>query len=119
MGRNVITTQNNGKKGFQKGQPRPANAGRKKGSLNKRTVSVKAAFEAAFQQIGGVDRLTSWAIKEPTEFFKLYAKLLPVQINGEMTINGTLAERLNRVKAKLGGATLLTARQEGRQDGAE
>ena len=37
---------------FKKGQPRPKTAGRKKGSVNKTTASVKAALIAALLAIG-------------------------------------------------------------------
>lgn len=38
---------------------------------------VAAAFQAAFQLIGGVPRLALWANRNPGDFFKLYSKLLP------------------------------------------
>lgn len=60
-----------------------AGKGRPKGSQNKSTVKVKEAFEAAFEQLGGVEALVQWGKKERSEFYKLYAKLLPVQITGD------------------------------------
>lgn len=57
--------------------------GRKKGTPNKSTVKVKEAFEAAFENLGGVEALVKWGMKERSEFYKLYAKLLPVQITGD------------------------------------
>lgn len=60
-----------------------AGKGRPKGSQNKTTVKVKEAFETAFEELGGVPALVEWARKEPTEFYKQYAKLLPVQITGD------------------------------------
>ena len=53
--------------------------GRQKGTPNKSTASVRAAFEEAFEKLGGADALVEWAEKEPTEFYKLYAKLIPVK----------------------------------------
>jgi hypothetical protein len=38
---------------------------------------VAEAFTHAFEMIGGVPRLALWAHQHPTDFFKLYAKLLP------------------------------------------
>ena len=38
---------------------------------------VVAAFEDAFELIGGVPRLAVWAHSNPKEFYKLYGKLLP------------------------------------------
>ncbi len=60
-----------------------AGKGRPKGSKNKSTVKVKEAFEAAFEELGGVAALVEWGTKERSEFYKLYAKLLPVQITGD------------------------------------
>lgn len=50
--------------------------------LNKRTTGfnraqVTGAFSTAFEMIGGVSRLALWADQNPTEFYKLYAKMLP------------------------------------------
>ena len=76
--------------------------GSRKNVPNKSTASVKAAFESAFVMLGGEDALVQWARDEPTEFYKLYAKLMPVQIQGELQVSGSLAERLNRVKNRVG-----------------
>lgn len=58
---------------------RPPNAGkgRKKGTKNKTTESVKTALTLAFQGMGGVPALKVWASENPTEFYKLWAKMLP------------------------------------------
>lgn len=58
--------------------------GRQKGTPNKTTANVRAVLEEAFERMGGVDKLVKWAEAEPTEFYKLYAKLLPVQVNGKV-----------------------------------
>jgi len=47
----------------------------KRGPLSRQAVID--AFNEAFQQIGGVARLSLWADAHPEEFFKLYARLLP------------------------------------------
>lgn len=47
----------------------------RKGPLSR--TAVVEAFHDAFQQIGGVSRLSLWADSHPEEFFKLYARLLP------------------------------------------
>lgn len=64
--------------------------GRKAGTPNKTTQSVKAALEATFEQMGGVPAMLTWAKSEPTEFFKLYAKLLPVQVQADLKHEGTI-----------------------------
>jgi hypothetical protein len=38
---------------------------------------VTAAFLDAFEMIGGVNRLAYWGHENPTEFYKLFGKLLP------------------------------------------
>lgn len=66
-------------KGFR---PPNAGKGRKKGSLNKSTASVKQALTDAFEQRGGVAALLKWAKDEPTEFYKLWGKLVPHEVSG-------------------------------------
>lgn len=58
-------------------KPPAAGKGRKKGSKNKLTRSAKEAFEMAFQGLGGAEALTEWARTNQTEFYKLYARLIP------------------------------------------
>lgn len=50
--------------------------GRLKGQRLSRDAVVKA-FHDSFEMIGGVPRLAIWADANPTEFYKLYARLLP------------------------------------------
>lgn len=54
--------------------------GSRLGRPNKTTTTVKAALEHAYNAIGGDKAFAAWATSEPTEFYKLYAKLLPTQI---------------------------------------
>lgn len=56
--------------------------GRPLGAKNKITVAAKEAFAAAFREIGGVRALSKWARRNPDEFYKLYAKLIPVELRG-------------------------------------
>ena len=60
---------------------RPPNAGkgRKKGTPNKLTASAKEAFALAAQGLGGAKGLERWARENETEFWKLYARLIPVE----------------------------------------
>ena len=71
--------------GIGKGTPGP---GRKKGVPNKATASVKEALTLAMQGIGGVPALEAWAAENPTEFYKLWAKMLPtdVKVDGDMRL---------------------------------
>lgn len=56
--------------------------GRKRGTQNKVTVAVKTALQNAFSAVGGQKALANWAEANPTEFYKLWAKLLPQEITG-------------------------------------
>ena len=67
---------------------RPPNAGkgRKAGIPNKITKSAREAFQLAFDALNAFDgphRLEKWAAENPTEFYKLYARLIPVEVTGE------------------------------------
>jgi hypothetical protein len=66
-------------------KPKPPNAGkgRPKGSPNKLTKSARDAFALAFEQLGGARALGVWAEDNRTEFYKLYARLIPVEHVGE------------------------------------
>jgi len=55
--------------------PLPKNFNKAKDGFT-RTYVVEA-FQEAFEMIGGVKRLVMWAHTHETEFFRLYAKLLP------------------------------------------
>lgn len=58
---------------------RKKTGGRKKGTPNKATTEVKKALSEAFDQMGGVQHLVTWGKENPTEFYKLWVKILPAQ----------------------------------------
>lgn len=64
------------------GTSRQGNAGkgRKKGTPNKTTASVKAALTEAFDRLGGVPSLVAFGQEQPAEFYKLWAKILPKEL---------------------------------------
>lgn len=62
---------------FKKGDNRPR---KPKGAVNATTKSAKEAFALAFEGIGGVPKLIEWAKDNQQEFFKLYARLIPVDV---------------------------------------
>jgi hypothetical protein len=64
-------------------KPPNAGKGRPKGSLNKSTVAVKEALAEAFDGIGGVESLKLWAGENPTAFYQLWGKMLPLQVGGD------------------------------------
>ena len=65
-------------------------AGRPRGSLNKTTATAKEAFALAFKNIGGVEALARWARKNPGPFYKLYARLIPIEQQISGNDGGTL-----------------------------
>jgi hypothetical protein len=75
--------------------------GRRPGSLNKTTVAVKEAFRAAFDELGGVEALVGWARENETQFYQLYSKLIPTEIDATISgKDGAPAVQVNIVRAK-------------------
>lgn len=58
--------------------------GRRKGSLNKVTATVKETVLDVFRDMGGLDTMTKWALDNQTDFYRLFAKLLPLQVDAEI-----------------------------------
>jgi hypothetical protein len=63
-------------------RPPAAGRGRPRGSKNKLGVEAKEAIALAFEGIGGVPALVAWAATHREAFYKLYAKLIPVELHG-------------------------------------
>lgn len=55
--------------------------GRKKGVTNKVNAEVKDNIIAVFNKIGGIDNMAAWAQKNSTEFYRLYGRLIPTDVN--------------------------------------
>lgn len=72
--------------------------GRPKGARNLLTRAAKEAFELAFEEIGGARALAAWAMENQGEFYKLYARLIPVEQRhsgeggGPLTIHVTFSQ---------------------------
>jgi hypothetical protein len=66
------------------GKPGP---GRPKGSPNKTTAAAKQVIQQASEELGGADRLVSWAKEDPLNerafWSSIYPKLLPLQVAGD------------------------------------
>lgn len=75
---------------FVKG--RAKTGGKQKGTVNKVTATAKEAFALAFEGIGGVAELAEWARANKTDFFKLYARLIPVELSGEVKAHITVSD---------------------------
>lgn len=82
-----------------KGGARPG-AGRKQGVPNRLSATVKDNIIEVFEGVGGVDAMTGWAKENPTQFFNLYAKLLPLTVAGDSKNPLELIHRIELVAKK-------------------
>ena len=53
-------------------------SGRKPGSLNKVSTTVKQNVIDVFDKIGGIDAMASWATDNRSEYYRIYSRLAPV-----------------------------------------
>lgn len=67
---------------FVKGKPRPPNAGRRAGTPNALTVQFRESVQRVYSMIGGDAHMASWAQKEPTEYYRIAARLIPHELTG-------------------------------------
>jgi hypothetical protein len=70
-----------------------AGPGRPKGRPNKTTASAKEAFALAFEEMGGYKALMAWGKKNPNNFYPLFAKLIPIDLNASVDMNTTTIVR--------------------------
>ncbi len=56
--------------------------GRKAGTPNKISLSVKESVLKTFVAIGGDKAMATWAKENQTEFYKIFSKLLPTEVSG-------------------------------------
>jgi hypothetical protein len=61
--------------------------GRIAGTPNKFTQTAKEAFQLAFDGLGGVKNLIAWGADNTTEFYKIYGRLIPTDVNAVVTQN--------------------------------
>ena len=54
-------------------------SGRKAGVPNKLSATAKQNVIDVFEQLGGVDHMTKWAIENPNNFYNIYSKIMPTQ----------------------------------------
>jgi hypothetical protein len=47
-------------------------------------LSLRGAFEEAFHRLGGVEGLVKWGAENPTEFYRLIARMLPTHLKAEV-----------------------------------
>jgi hypothetical protein len=75
-------------------KPPAAGIGRKKGVPNKLTKAAKELFELVHQDIGGRAAMAEWARRHRTQFYTLFARLIPVdsRVSVEHTTRLSYAE---------------------------
>lgn len=53
------------------------------GAKNKISGAAKDNIQAVFVRLGGTAAMAQWAKENQTEFFKIYARLLPHEVTGQ------------------------------------
>ncbi len=66
---------------------RTAGSGRKPGTPNKLTLTVRDALKEAFHRVGGTDALVKLHATNPEAFFALVGKLIPTEIVADVNVN--------------------------------
>lgn len=86
---------------LKKGSSKIPQSGRKAGTRNKTTQAIKGVIESVFNDLQSHPEvnLYSWAVLNPTEFYKLAMKLLPYQVD-------ITADTQNSTIIMLGGEVL-------------
>ena len=64
---------------FEKGKPKTG--GRLPGVSNKFTGAFREAVQYVYDNIGGYEAFSEWAIDNPTEFYKIASRLIPVEVH--------------------------------------
>ena len=75
---------------WPKGKPRPAGAGRKKGQVNQVTRDVREMIITALTEVGGVEYLVTQARSNPNAFLSLVSKVVPKEIDANISGNVTI-----------------------------
>lgn len=99
----------------------PGLAPRTKGKqTNPVRLEAKAALLQAFEDMGGVKALVKWGKKNPTEFYRIWARLLPKDVNAGV-IAMPLEELLRQLEdsAEAGATVDEAARQLGYMGSAD
>ncbi len=65
--------------------------GRQKGTANKLTRAFREAVQIAYDAIGGDEAFATWARENPTEFYRIAARLIPQELrhaggDGDLTV---------------------------------
>jgi head-tail adaptor len=71
------------------------------------TIQVKRTLIEAFNKLGGLDGLIAWGEKYPTDFYKLWARIMPHEMRSMMQAQSRQAAQSIQVEfvTKTGEAT--------------
>lgn len=79
-----------------------AGKGRPKGSKNKVTLEAKTAIAQAAEQLGGVDRMVTWAKADPANerafWSTIYPKLVAITVAGDP--NNPVVTEIRRIRVE-------------------
>lgn len=59
--------------------------GRKKGTPNKNSLTVKESLKNVYERLGGDDAMLEWAAENPDEFYRHWIKMLPTEVRQDVT----------------------------------
>lgn len=66
--------------------PPPPGPGRPPGSLNKIGLQAKENVVTVFSRLGGTDAMVRWARRNKSEFYRMYARLIPNYVMAQVNI---------------------------------
>lgn len=65
---------------FEKGKPKTG--GRRPGRVNHFTGAFREAVQIVYSDLGGHEAFARWGKKNPTEFYRIASRLIPLEIKG-------------------------------------
>jgi hypothetical protein len=83
---------------FDKGTPKPAKSGRKKGVPNKTTQEIKDMILGALDEVGGQSYFVAQSIENPNAFMSLVGKILPKQVDANINLSVDFASELKALE---------------------
>lgn len=95
-------------------------AGSRKGVPNKLGAAVKSNVVAVFDKIGGREAMAEWAGNNLTEFYKLYARLIPTEVTTEVSFRDASELSDGELAAIATGSSLgATEKANGQEESGE
>lgn len=65
--------------------------GRPKGALNVLSGTARENIIAVFTRLGGTSAMAKWARANQSDFYKLYGRLVPTQVEATVDVTHTVA----------------------------